>query len=93
MLKGKFKIHEVVIASSIPKEIYLELPSILARYSLCIWGDVSLEIKEHNDKVLKLGQGVIIGSYKIDDVDIVICTSPKIRNTFILLKEDFINSL
>lgn len=90
MLKGKFEIHEVVITGAIPKEIYLELPAKLVKYSLCIWGDVNSEIKKHNEEVLKSGQGVMIGSYKIKDTDIVICTTPDSRSTFILLKEDFI---
>lgn len=90
MLKGKFDIKEVVMSGTIPKEVYLKLPAKLVKYSLGIWGDVNSEIKKHNEEVLKSGQGVMIGLYKIKDTDIVICTTPEARNTFILLKEDFI---
>ncbi len=96
MLKGKFEIKEVKIANAIPKELYLKVSAKLIEYSLGNWGNISKEDKEYNEKVLKLGQGAVIGSYVIDTIGIFILTVLETGQTNIVLTEDlkrYTNSL
>ena len=92
MLKGKFEIHEVTISNTISKDVHLKLPEKLIKHSLGDWGNASPDFEEHNEKVLKLGQGVIIGLYVIENYDVAIFTCPEIRRTYITLTEDFLKN-
>lgn len=90
MLKRKFEIKDVMVSDTIPEEIYSEVSSKLTEYSFGIWGDISSGVKKHNKEVLKLREGVIIGSYMINNYTVYFFTDLGTKQTLIIPAIDLI---
>ncbi|WP_353096124.1 hypothetical protein [Tissierella praeacuta] len=90
MLKRKFEIKDVIVSDTIPEEIYSEISSKLIEYSIGIWGDISPGVKKHNKEVLKLREGVIIGSYMINNYTVYFFTDLDTKQTLIIPAIDLI---